>query len=97
MATEKRGLGHAATDPLTKLGEDIKQSTSSKQSNNSKPSTTKKGLPEGWSRATFIVRDEYLEKIKAIGYWDRKQIKEVLDEAITEHLKGRKVRAIPTK
>jgi hypothetical protein len=97
MATAKRVLGDAAKDPLTKLGEDIKQSTSSKQSNNSKASTTKKGLPEGWSRATFIVRDEYLEKIKAVGYWDRKQIKEVLDEAITGYLKGRKVKAIPTK
>jgi hypothetical protein len=97
MATKKRSMGDVVVDPLVKLGEDIKQSTSSKQSNNSKSSTTKKGLPEGWSRATFIVRDKHLEKIKAIGYWDRKQIKEVLDEAISEHLKGRKVRAIPTK
>ncbi|MCM8764739.1 MAG: hypothetical protein NC830_05225, partial [Candidatus Omnitrophica bacterium] len=53
---------------------------------------TKLGLREGWIRATFIVREEYLKKIKAISYWDRKDIKQVIDEALTAYLKNKKVR-----
>ncbi|MCM8817630.1 MAG: hypothetical protein NC913_09030 [Candidatus Omnitrophica bacterium] len=56
---------------------------------------TKLGLKEGWIRATFIVREEYLEKIKALSYWDRKDIKEVVDEALSQYLKNKKVRPIP--
>lgn len=33
-------------------------------------------------RATFLIRKDKLEKIKAIAYWERKLFKEVLDEAI---------------
>ncbi|MCM8806048.1 MAG: hypothetical protein NC825_04885 [Candidatus Omnitrophica bacterium] len=56
---------------------------------------TKEGLKEGWIRATFIVREEYLEKIKAISYWDRKDIKQVVDEALTAYLKNKKVKPKP--
>ncbi len=56
---------------------------------------TKLGLKEGWTRATFIVREEHLEKIKALSYWERKDIKEVVDEALTEYLKGKKVKPRP--
>ncbi|MCM8822819.1 MAG: hypothetical protein NC831_08485 [Candidatus Omnitrophica bacterium] len=56
---------------------------------------TKLGLKEGWIRATFIVREEYLEKIKSISYWDRKDIKQVIDEALTEYLKNRRTKPLP--
>lgn len=42
--------------------------------------TPQKGLKQGWIRATFILRKDYLEKIKAIAYWRRKNIKEIIDE-----------------
>lgn len=32
-------------------------------------------------RATFIVRPDLNEKMKAIAYWDRKLIKDVVNEA----------------
>lgn len=56
---------------------------------------TKLGLKKGWIRATFIVREEYLEKIKSLSYWERKDIKQVVDEAFTEYLKNKKVKTIP--
>ena len=40
----------------------------------------KRGLQEDLIRATFILRQEYLDKIKAYAYWARLQIKDVFDE-----------------
>ena len=53
-----------------------------------------KGLQDGWTRATFILRKEYLKKLKAVSYWDRKKIKEVIDEALGFYLKGKKIKSI---
>jgi len=50
------------------------------------------GLQEGWTRATFILRKDYLERIKASAYWERKSIKEVMNEAMEAYLKGKKVK-----
>jgi hypothetical protein len=54
--------------------------------------TSQEGLKDGWIRATFILRKDYLEKLKAIAYWERKKIKEVIDEALRLYLKGKKIR-----
>jgi hypothetical protein len=54
--------------------------------------TSEKGLQDGWTRATFILRREYLERLKASAYWERKKIKEVIDEALELYLKGKKPR-----
>lgn len=51
-----------------------------------------KGLQDGWTRATFILRKEYLKKLKAVSYWDRKKMKEVVDEALGNYLKRKRVR-----
>ena len=37
-------------------------------------------------RATFIVRAAYVDKLKAISYWERKMIKNVLDEALALYI-----------
>ncbi len=58
---------------------------------------SQKGLPEGWSRATFIVQDEHLVKIKALAYWERKQIKEVITEALSSYLADKDVEPIPER
>ena len=54
--------------------------------------SSQKGLKDGWTRATFILRQDYLEKIKASAYWERKKVKEVLDEALGTYLKGKKIK-----
>jgi hypothetical protein len=54
--------------------------------------TSQKGLQDGWTRATLILRKDYLEKLKALAYWERKKIKEVTDEALRLYLKGKKMR-----
>ena len=49
-------------------------------------STSSKGLPQGWTRATFILRQDLVHKVKRAAYWDRKQIKDVITEALDAYL-----------
>jgi hypothetical protein len=46
--------------------------------------SSQEGTKEKETRATFIVNEELLEKLKAIAYWDRKLIKEVVDKALQD-------------
>jgi len=76
----------------TRPGTPIKHSTSELHSISSKQSnTTKAGLRAGWTRATFIVKEDQVEKLRDLAYWDRKDIKDVMAEALAAFLKGRKV------
>lgn len=54
--------------------------------------SSQEGLREGWTRATFIVREDLLEKIKDLAYWERKQLREILNEVLENYLKGKKVK-----
>lgn len=54
--------------------------------------TSQKGLKEGWTRATFILRNDYLENIKALAYWERKKVKEVVDEILGFYLRGKRIK-----
>lgn len=49
-------------------------------------SSTKKGLSASEIRATFIVTEHILEKIKAIAYWERLNIKEVVQDALEDFI-----------
>jgi hypothetical protein len=54
------------------------------------------------TRATFIVNEELLDKLKAIAYWDRKLIKEVVDTALQDAIgkyekKNGDIKPIPKK
>jgi hypothetical protein len=62
--------------------------------------SVQKGLKTGETRATFIVQEEDLEKIKAIAYWDRRNIKDVINAAFAAFIdayekKSGKIQAIP--
>jgi hypothetical protein len=56
-----------------------------------KPNSLEKGLQDGWTRATFVLRKDNLSKLNAVSYWDRKKMKEVIDEALEAYLKAKKV------
>ncbi len=55
--------------------------------------TSQRGLRKGWTRNTFIFRKEYLEKIKALAYWERKTTKDVVNEALGAYLKGKRTKS----
>ena len=46
--------------------------------------SSQEGTKEGETRATFIVKEGLLEKLKAIAYWERILIKEVVTSALEE-------------
>lgn len=46
--------------------------------------SSQEGTKDKETRATFIVNEDLLEKLKAIAYWDRKLIKEVVDTALQD-------------
>jgi len=45
--------------------------------------STQKGLADGWTRATFIIKEENLEKLKDYAYWERLQIKDAVNKILT--------------
>lgn len=53
--------------------------------------------PEKWVRTTVMIREINHGKIKSITYWEKKGIKEVVDEALKVYLKGKKVKPLPKK
>ncbi len=46
--------------------------------------SSQEGTKEKETRATFIVREDLLEKIKRISYWDRVRIKDIVNSALEE-------------
>ena len=48
------------------------------------------GLPRGWRRATFILTEEHFENLKAMAYWQRQPLKELVAEVIDSYLKRKK-------
>lgn len=57
----------------------------------------KRGLQEDLIRATFIIKQEHLEKIKAFAYWERIQIKDVVEEMCEQFFENKRVRSIPDR
>ena len=57
--------------------------------------TSQIGTKEEEIRATFIVNESALEKVKAIAYWDRVQIKDVIADALTIYINQYEMRNGP--
>lgn len=52
--------------------------------------TSQIGTKENETRATFIMNETQLEAIKALAYWDRVTIKDVLAQALDNYLARKK-------
>jgi hypothetical protein len=48
--------------------------------------SSEEGTLEGETRATFIVNEELLNKLKAIAYQERKMIKEIVNEMLQDKI-----------
>ena len=64
--------------------------------------SSQEGTKENETRATFIVNEELLDKLKAIAYWDRVLIKDVVNTALQETVakyekKNGEIKPIPKK
>lgn len=64
--------------------------------------TSQIGTKEKETRATFIVSEDLLEKMKALAYWDRVLIKDIVNAAFEEHIsryekKNGEIKEMPKK
>jgi ribosomal protein S25 len=64
--------------------------------------SSQEGTKENETRATFIINEELLEKLKAIAYWDRVLIKDVINTSLAETVakyekKNGNIKPIPKK
>lgn len=86
-----------AKEPITKAINDLKniaEETGYKRTTKGRPKknlrevtkSSQEGVKEGETRATFIVKEITLEKIKSISYWERVSIKQVVNEALKEYI-----------
>jgi len=83
MALYKHGL------EMSKSKEE--NSSPQKPIETTKVKTSEFGLQADWTRATFIVKKEHLEKIKALAYWDRRKVKDIVDEALESYLMSKNI------
>jgi len=88
----------------TALPESKKRSKAGRPKTSTKEITksSQEGTKENETRATFIVNEDLLEKLKAIAYWDRVMIKDVVNTALQDTVekyekKKGKLKAIPAK
>jgi len=49
--------------------------------------TSQIGTKPGETRATFIINEDTLKDLKALAWYERKTIKQVLNEALQEYIK----------
>ena len=64
--------------------------------------SSQEGTKENETRATFIINEELLDKLKAIAYWDRVLIKDVINVALLDTIakyekKSGVIKPIPKK
>lgn len=56
-----------------------------------------KGLEEGWTRVTFIVEKNVLEKARDYAYWERMHLKDVVNEALIVFFADKDISPRPNK
>jgi hypothetical protein len=44
-----------------------------------------------WTRASFTLREPYLKKMRVQALRDGKQLKDILDDILTAHYRGKKI------
>ena len=64
--------------------------------------TSQIGTKEKETRATFIVNEDILEKLKSLAYWDRVLIKDIVSSAFEDYIsryekKNGEIKEMPKK
>ena len=53
--------------------------------------SNQEGLRDGFTRATFIVREDLLKKLKDYAYTERETLKNVVNKMIAQFLDGKEI------
>ncbi len=54
-----------------------------------KPTTIPPEINNEWSRTTVVLREEYLQKLKILTWWEKSTLKDLFDEMIREYLSSK--------
>jgi predicted ArsR family transcriptional regulator len=57
--------------------------------------SSQEGTKENETRATFILNEELLDKLKAVAYWDRLLVKDALNTILLEYFDKKKPKPRP--
>jgi hypothetical protein len=48
--------------------------------------TKNNGVPQGYTRMTFVISHEQLEQLHSVAYFDRLTIKQIMELAIADYM-----------
>lgn len=57
----------------------------------------KTNLRDSYIRQTYIIKKEYIDKLKCEAYWNRITQKEILDKILKDYFKDKNIKEIPDK
>lgn len=77
-------------DPLAWIG-DTKEDELTQPVKKVYEKSSKEGLKDDYTRATFIVREDLLEKLKDYAWTERKTLKDTINEILEEYLKDKEI------
>lgn len=81
--SDKKRMGN---NPLDWIGK-----SKDEPSNKKYESSSKEGLKDNYTRATFIVREDLLKKLKDYAWTERMTIKEAINKMLDEYLEDKKI------
>lgn len=53
--------------------------------------SSQEGLQDNFTRATFIVREDLLKKLKDYAYTERKTLKDIVNDMLQKYLDGKEI------
>ncbi len=77
--------------------QDLQDINLTKRSRREINKSSQEGCAVGWTRATFIVDEEKLTQLKRAAYWERKELKTIVNECLESYLKNKTYKPIPEK
>lgn len=92
-------MSRIKSNPLDWIGGQKEQEEPKKEVKVGRPKTIKRkyekssqeGLPEEWTRATFIIREDLLEKLKDYAWTERKTLKDTVNLILEEYLEDKEI------
>jgi len=58
-------------------------------------SSLSKGLSAGYTRVSLVMREDLVEKLRALAYWERTQMKDVIEELLEIYVASKDIKPIP--
>ncbi len=88
--TNEKAVDQMLPNRKRQLQKKKKKPSASANSSSTQVPSTKVRLESGWTRATFIIREEHLEKIKTLAFMGKIPIKDLVDRVFKSFFSSKK-------